>query len=212
MTATSTPLRIGLTGGIGSGKSTVGQMLQARGATVIDADAIARSVTAPGGAAMPAIASTFGTQFIDARGALDRERMRAHVFAHAPAKHMLEAIIHPLVAKETQQQVDLAIAAGAHVLVFDVPLLIESGRWRAQVDRVLVVDCLQETQIQRVMARSQLSRESVQAIIAAQATRAARVSAADWVIYNEGLSIDVLRQQVDALPMAPHLKGMKPLS
>jgi dephospho-CoA kinase len=91
-------------------------------------------------------------------------------------------------------------------------LLIESGRWRAQVDRVLVLDCLQETQIQRVMARSQLSRESVQAIIAAQATRAARVSAADWVIYNEGLSIDVLRQQVDALPMASHLKGMKPLS
>jgi dephospho-CoA kinase len=212
MTAPTLPLRLGLTGGIGSGKSTVGRMLQDRSATVIDADAIARSLTAPAGAAMPAIASTFGDQFVNADGALDRERMRAHVFAHAPAKQRLEAIIHPLVAKETQQQADLAIEAGAQVLVFDVPLLIESGRWRPQVDRVLVVDCLQETQIQRVKARSQLSRESVQSIIAAQATRAARVSAADWVIYNEGLSIDALREQVDALPIAPQRWDIKPQS
>lgn len=205
--ALTPPLRIGLTGGIGSGKSTVGQMLQDLGSTVIDADAIARSVTAPHGAAMPAIANTFGTTFVDARGALDRERMRAHVFAHASAKQMLEAIIHPLVAQETQRQVDLATAAGAHVLVFDVPLLIESGRWRTQVDRVLVVDCLHETQIQRVMARSQLGRDTVNAIIAAQATRAARVSAADWVIYNEGISQDGLRQQVCALPISSPKKA-----
>ncbi len=203
MKALTPPLRLGLTGGIGSGKSTVGQMLQDRGATVIDADAIARSVTAPQGAAMPAIASTFGPDFVDANGALDRERMRMHVFANASAKQTLEAIIHPLVAQETQRQVDQAMSAGARVLVFDVPLLVESGRWQAQVDRVLVVDCLHETQVQRVMARSQLSRETVTAIIAAQATRATRLKAADWVIYNEGISTDQLRQRVDTLPILP---------
>ncbi len=203
MTALTPPLRLGLTGGIGSGKSTVGQMLQDRGATVIDADAIARSVTAPQGAAMPAIAGTFGRDFVDANGALDRERMRMHVFANASAKQTLEAIIHPLVAQETQRQVDQAMATGARVLVFDVPLLVESGRWRAQVDRVLVVDCLHETQVQRVMARSQLSRETVTAIIAAQATRATRLKAADWVIYNEGISTDQMRQRVDTLPILP---------
>ena len=203
MKALTPPLRLGLTGGIGSGKSTVGRMLQDRGATVMDADAIARSVTAPQGAAMPAIASTFGTSFVDATGALDRERMRTHVFAHADAKQTLEAIIHPLVAQETQRQVDRAITAGARVLVFDVPLLIESGRWRPQVDRVLVVDCLPETQIQRVIARSQLSRDTIASIIAAQATRSARLNAADWVIYNEGISTGRLRQHVDALPIPP---------
>lgn len=197
------PLRLGLTGGIGSGKSTVGQLLQDLGATVIDADAIARSVTAPQGAAMPAIARTFGPDFVDANGALDRERMRMHVFANASAKQTLEAIIHPLVAQETQRQVDQAMSAGARALVFDVPLLVESGRWRAQVDRVLVVDCLAETQIKRVMARSQLSRETVTAIIAAQATRSTRLKAADWVIYNEGISTEQLRELVDALPILP---------
>lgn len=205
MTAHPSPLRLGLTGGIGSGKSTVGHMLQDRGATVIDADAIARSVTAPQGAAMPAIARTFGTDFVDAHGALDRERMRAHVFAHATAKQTLEAIIHPLVAQETQRQVGLATAAGARVLVFDVPLLVESGRWRTQVDRVLVVDCLAETQIQRVMTRSQLTRDTVTAIIAAQATRPTRLKAADWVIYNDGISTDGLRQLVANLPLTPWL-------
>jgi dephospho-CoA kinase len=170
---------------------------------VIDADAIARSVTAPQGAAMPAIASTFGPDFVDANGALDRERMRMHVFANASAKQTLEAIIHPLVAQETQRQVDQAMATGARVLVFDVPLLVESGRWQAQVDRVLVVDCLHETQVQRVMARSQLSRETVTAIIAAQATRSTRLKAADWVIYNEGISTEQLRELVDALPILP---------
>ncbi len=197
------PLRLGLTGGIGSGKSTVGQLLQDRGATVIDADAMARSVTAPQGAAMPAIARTFGPDFVDANGALDRERMRMHVFANASAKQTLEAIIHPLVAQETQRQVDQAMSAGARALVFDVPLLVESCRWRAQVDRVLVVDCLAETQIKRVMARSQLSRETVTAIIAAQATRSTRLKAADWVIYNEGISTEQLRELVDALPILP---------
>jgi dephospho-CoA kinase len=198
----STPLRIGLTGGIGSGKSTVGQMLQERGAAVIDADSIARCVTAAHGTAMPAIAQAFGPDFITPDGALDRERMRAHVFSHPEAKQALEAIIHPLVAQETQRQAQDAIANGHHTLVFDVPLLVESGtRWRAQVDRVLVVDCSEETQIQRVMTRNGWSRETIQAIISAQASRAQKLAAADWVIDNEGISLEALRTRVLSLPI-----------
>ena len=198
----STPLRIGLTGGIGSGKSTVGQMLHERGAAVIDADAIARSVTAAHGAAMPAISQTFGTDFITADGALDRDRMRMHVFNHPEAKQALEAIIHPLVAQETQRQAQHAIANGYRTLVFDVPLLVESGaRWRAQVDRVLVVDCSEETQIRRVMNRNGWSRENVQAIISAQTSRAQKLAASDWVIDNEGISLEALRTRVLSLPM-----------
>lgn len=196
------PLRIGLTGGIGSGKSTVGHMLSARGAAVIDADAIARSVTAANGAAIPAIAQTFGNAFINDQGALDRDRMRAHVFTNVQAKRTLEAIIHPLVAQETQRQAQVATDAGKHTLVFDVPLLVESGRWRTQVDRVLVVDCLVTTQIQRVMARNAFSREAVEKIIHAQASRAHRLAAADWVIYNDQLSLEALREIVLALPLS----------
>ena len=202
MTYRLTPLRIGLTGGIGSGKSTVGQMLQARGAALIDADAIARSVTAAHGSAIPAIAQTFGPEFIIAEGAMDRDRMRAHVFRHPPAKQALEAIIHPLVMQEAQRQAQEAIAKGHQTLVFDVPLLVESGaRWRTQVDRVLVVDCLEETQIQRVMARNGLSREVIQSIISAQATRAQKLAAADWVIHNEGLDLEALDAYVKSLPI-----------
>ncbi len=202
MTSRPNPLRIGLTGGIGSGKSTVGQMLQARGAAVIDADAIARQVTAAHGAAMPAIAQTFGHEFITADGALDRERMRAHVFSQPQAKQALEAIIHPLVAQETQRQAQEALAKGHNTLVFDVPLLVESGaRWRTQVDRVLVVDCSEATQIQRVMARNGLSRETIQSIIAAQASRTQKLAAADWVIDNDGISLEALRIEVESLPI-----------
>jgi dephospho-CoA kinase len=202
MTTRPTPLRIGLTGGIGSGKSTVSQMLQARGAAVMDADAIARSLTAPQGAAMAAIAHTFGAAFITPDGALNREHMRAHVFSQPQAKQTLEAIIHPLVAQETQRQAQVAIDNGHNTLVFDVPLLVESGaRWRAQVDRILVVDCLEETQIQRVMARNGLSREAVEAIIAAQASRTQKLAAADWVIYNDGITLEALRQFVVKLPI-----------
>jgi dephospho-CoA kinase len=202
MTIRHTVLRIGLTGGIGSGKSTVSQMLQARGAAVIDADAIARSVTAPHGAAMPAIVHTFGAAFVTAEGALNREHMRAHIFSQPQAKQALEAIIHPLVAQETQRQAQAAMANGHHTLVFDVPLLVEAGaRWRTQVDRVLVVDCLEETQIQRVMARNGLSREAVQAIISAQASRKQKLTAADWVIYNDGITLEALRECVASLPI-----------
>jgi dephospho-CoA kinase len=202
MTPTPSTLRIGLTGGIGSGKSTVGRVLLARGAAIIDADAIARSVTAPHGEAMPAIAQTFGAEFITLDGALDRERMRAHVFSQPSAKQTLEAIIHPLVAQITQHQAQAAIANGHRTLVFDVPLLIEAGaRWRPQVDCVLVVDCLEETQIQRVMTRNGLSREAVQSIIATQASREQKLAAADWVIYNDSISLDTLERHVNGLPI-----------
>ncbi len=202
MTTRHPPLRIGLTGGIGSGKSTVSQMLQARGAAVMDADAIARKLTIPKGAAMPAIEHAFGPAFVNSEGALNREHMRAHVFSQPEAKQALEAIIHPLVALETQRQAQVAVDNGHHTLVFDVPLLVESGaRWRRQVDRVLVVDCLEETQIQRVMARNGFSRESVQTIIEAQASRAQKLAAADWVIYNEGITLEALREWVGELPI-----------
>ena len=200
MTATS-PLRLGLTGGIGSGKSTVAQMFAARGAAVIDSDAIARSVTAANGSAMPAIAEAFGKEFVTPEGALDRDRMRALVFSDPSAKLRLEAIVHPLVVMATQAQAQAAIHAGHTLLVFDVPLLVESPRWRKLVDKVLVVDCLESTQIERVIARSGLARDAVQNIIQAQATRAQRLAAADITLFNEGLDLEQLQVAVDALTL-----------
>jgi dephospho-CoA kinase len=144
----------------------------------------------------------FGANFVTAEGALNREHMRAHVFSQPQAKQALEAIIHPLVAEETQHQAQAAMANGHHTLVFDVPLLVEAGaRWRTQVDRILVVDCTEETQIQRVMARNGLSREAVQAIISTQASRKQKLAAADWVIYNDGIELEALRECVAGLPI-----------
>lgn len=194
------PVRIGLTGGIGSGKSTVAQMLADRGAAIIDADAISRACTAAGGSAIAAIAQRFGDDFITAEGALDRARMRAHVFAQPTARQQLEAIVHPRVAEDTRRQAEAALAQGHRVLVFDVPLLVESGRWRSAVHRVLVVDCLEDTQIRRVMARNGWSRDAVQAVLRAQASREQRLAAADWVIFNDGLSLAALRDEVAQLP------------
>jgi dephospho-CoA kinase len=189
--------RIGLTGGIGSGKSTVLAMLQALGAAAIDADAISRATTAPGGAAIPAIRARFGADFVTANGALDRGRMRERAYAQPEARRELEQIIHPLVGEEVARQADAALAAGARCIVFDIPLLVESGRWRQQVDRVLVVDCSPETQVARVVARSGLAPDEVRAIIAAQAPRALRLAAADLVICNEGLTLEALRYEVE---------------
>lgn len=189
--------RIGLTGGIGSGKSTVLQMFADRGAAVIDADAISRATTAPGGAAIPAIAQQFGADFIAADGALDRDRMRQHAYADPQARRALEAIIHPLVAAESARRVEAALAAGVPCIVFDIPLLVESARWRPQVDKVLVVDCSPETQVARVVARSALAPEAVRAIMGAQATREQRLAAADIVICNERLTLQELRDIVE---------------
>jgi dephospho-CoA kinase len=189
-------VRVGLTGGIGSGKSTVLQMLSQLGAATIDADAISRSTTAAGGAAIPAIGQLFGSDFITPAGALDRDRMREHAYADPRARKQLEDIIHPLVGQESARQVEAALQAGVACIVFDIPLLVESGRWRAQVDRVLVVDCSPQTQVDRVVARAGLKPEEVLAIIAVQASRAERVAAADFVICNDGLSLDQLRDKV----------------
>jgi dephospho-CoA kinase len=191
------PWRIGLTGGIGSGKSTVAGLLAAKGAAVIDADAISRSLTTPGGRAMAAIAQTFGPHMLDAQGAMDRQAMREAVLQNLQAKQRLEAIIHPLVSQITAEQALAAVQSGHRVLVFDVPLLVESGeRWRKQVDRVLVVDCDAQTQRQRVVARSGLAIEEIDRIIALQATRAQRLACADQVIFNQGLGLSELAAQV----------------
>ena len=189
--------RIGLTGGIGSGKSTVAGMLARLGAAIIDADAISRSLTAAGGRALPAVAAQFGAAMIGPDGAMNRLAMRERVFRDAVARQQLEAIIHPLVSQITQEQSQQALLRGQRCLVFDVPLLVEAGeRWRRQLDRVWVVDCEVETQIRRVMARSALTREEVERIIAQQAPRERRLSCADTVIFNEGLSLDRLHQEV----------------
>lgn len=188
--------RLGLTGGIGSGKSTVARLFQDRGAAVIDADAIARACTLAGGAAMPAIRATFGADFVAPDGSLDRDRMRAHVFGHPQAKAQLEAIVHPLVGQEIARQ---AAAADAVCTVFDVPLLVESPRWRPQLDRVLVVDCERETQIRRVMARNGWERATVEAVLDNQSPRLRRLAAADMVLFNDGHEIEQLRCMVDRL-------------
>lgn len=191
------PVRLGLTGGIGSGKSTVAQLLAEIGAAVVDADAIARELTAPGGLAIASIAATFGPDFITASGAMDRGKMRALIYADAAARQRLEAIIHPLVRQETQRQTLLATSHGHAGIVFDVPLLVESSTWREQLDGVLVVDCTPATQISRVMARSALTHAEVEKIIAAQASRVRRLHAADAVIFNDRLSLGDLTFEVD---------------
>jgi dephospho-CoA kinase len=191
--------RIGLTGGIGSGKSTAAKVLAQLGAAVIDADAWARSVTAPGGTAIAPLRAAFGEAVLDAQGGLDRQRMRTLAFSNPQVKTQLEAIVHPLVKQAIDQQAQSALAAGARVLVFDIPLLVESGRWRSQVDGVLVIDCSTDTQIARVQARNGWPREQILAVIQAQATREQRQAAADWLILNDGLGLDAFEAEVAQL-------------
>ena len=190
------PFRLGLTGGIGSGKSTVARLLVRHGAALVDADAIARATTAPGGAAMPAIAAGFGPALVTADGALDRDAMRQLVFADASARHRLEAIIHPLVGAEALRQ---AAAASAPCVVFDIPLLAESRFWRQRLHRVLVVDCSTETQIRRVMARNGLAQDAVEKIIQAQASRFTRLACADAVLWNDTDTLAPLQASVAGL-------------
>ena len=196
MDASRTALRIGLTGGIGSGKSTVATVIADLGAAVIDTDRIARELSGPGGAAIAAIAAAFGADVIDAAGALDRARMRTLAFADSDARRRLEAILHPLIGDETERR---ASAATAPLVVFDVPLLVESGRWPALVDRVWVVDCRETTQLERVVARSGWSADAVRAVIEQQAGRSRRRSHADAVIYNDGLQLHELEAEVHSL-------------
>jgi dephospho-CoA kinase len=188
-------LVVGLTGGIGSGKSAAADEFAACGATVVDTDAIARELTEKGGAALALIERLFGPGFIEESGAMDRKKMRDHVFADPAAKRSLEALLHPMIREESGRRI---AAAGGPYVIHVVPLLIESPDYRSRVDRVLVVDCPEETQLARVRERSGLSEEEVRAIMRTQVSRAERLAAADDVIDNRG-SRDALRKQVAAL-------------
>jgi dephospho-CoA kinase len=186
---------VGLTGGIGSGKSTVADLFGAHGVPLVDADLIAHRITAPHGVAMAQIAAEFGPEFVAADGSLNRARMRALVFSDDSARGRLERITHPLIRAETERE--WSEAQGPYVIVV-VPLLVESGIWKTRVNRVLSVDCSVETQISRVMNRNGFSREQVLAIIARQATREARLAAADDVIDNDNTPLDALKTRVEA--------------
>lgn len=188
--------RLGLTGGIGSGKSTVADIFAALGAKVIDADAISRSLTAPHGAAMSMIKQQFGDTMVNADGSLNRERMRGLVFADINAKKNLETIIHPLVQREIQRQDKIAVSQGVKLVVYDIPLLVESQNWRPILDLVFVIDCLVSTQLERVMRRNSFKQEDIEKIISTQANRKMRNKSADILVFNDSISIEQLRQQV----------------
>ena len=186
---------VGLTGGIGCGKTTVADLFAARGASVVDTDQIAHALTAPHGAAMPALLDEFGTAFATPEGALDRAKMRALVFADPGARARLEAILHPRIREATAAA---ALVATGPYVIFVVPLLIESGNWRERVTRILAIDCSEQTQVARVMARNGLPEAQVRAIMAAQVTREQRLAAADDVILNDA-GVDALLPQVERL-------------
>jgi dephospho-CoA kinase len=186
---------VGLTGGIGCGKTTVADLFAARGASVIDTDQIAHSLTGPGGAAMPALVAEFGPACATPAGALDRALMRDLVFSDPGARTRLENILHPRIRDATAAAA--AIATGPYV-IYVVPLLIESGTWRDRVSRVLAIDCPEALQVARVMARSGLQEEQVRAIMAAQVTREQRRAAADDVIVNDD-GLGALAPQVERL-------------
>lgn len=186
---------VGLTGGIGSGKSLVADLFAERGASIVDTDQIAHNLTGPNGAAMPDILAAFGPHMADGRGAMDRARMRELVFREPAAKRRLEAILHPMIRDATVAAAN--DATGAYVMLA-IPLLVESGTWKQRVNRVLVIDCPESVQVVRVMARNGLDEDQVKAIMAAQVPRAVRLAAADDVIDNGG-TIESLLPQVDRL-------------
>lgn len=199
---------VGLTGGIGSGKSAAAGEFERLGASVVDSDAIAHQLTAPGGAALEHIKALFGEAFISPGGAMDREAMRQRVFSDPQAKRALEALLHPMIRGEAERR--MAAARGPYV-IYVVPLLVEGGDYRSRVDRVLVVDAPEALQLERVRSRSGLPEREVRAIMAQQLPRAARLAAADDVIDNSG-ALDALRAQVAALharylKMAAHARA-----
>ncbi|TAN50138.1 MAG: dephospho-CoA kinase [Betaproteobacteria bacterium] len=186
---------VGLTGGIGSGKSAAAEEFARLGATVVDTDAIAHELTRAGGAAIGAIRQQFGADYVDASGAMDRARVRALVFADAAARKRLEALLHPLIRAESERR---AAAASGRYVVLVVPLLVESPGNRERVSRVLVIDCPEAVQSERVQRRSRLDEKAVQAIMRSQVSRAVRLAAADDVIDNSG-TIAALHNQVAEL-------------
>lgn len=186
---------VGLTGGIGSGKSTVAELFAERGAVVVDTDAIAHEITGPGGAAMVDLAAAFGPRVVRADGGLERTAMRQLVFADPAQRIRLEGILHPLIRERSAQR---CRAATSPYVILAVPLLVEAGGYRARCQRILVVDCDEAVQVARVMARNGLAKSEVRAIMAAQAGRRERLAVADDVVHNDG-GIEALREQVDGL-------------
>jgi dephospho-CoA kinase len=189
---------VGLTGGVGSGKSTIGGMLSRRGAGIVDADAIAHELTQPGGAAIDALRAAFGEAAIAGDGSLDRAWMRARAFADTGVRARLEAILHPLIRAASNHRAEQLSAAGSPYVVFVIPLLVESGDARGRFDRILVVDCSEATQIARVCLRPGVDANIAQAILAAQAKRARRLEAADDVLFNEA-PLEEIEARVDRL-------------
>jgi dephospho-CoA kinase len=192
-------VRIGLTGGIGSGKSTVSAQLRQMGATIVDADVISRSVTGSNGSAIPALTAAFGSSILSSNNALDRARMRRLIYSNPASKIQLEAIVHPLVQTEMQHQSTLAEANGPCCIIFDVPLLLETAYWRRMLHRILVIDCTEQTQISRVMQRDGLSAEQVQRVVLAQVSRLDRLQAADIALFNDGISPQILALRVQEI-------------
>lgn len=187
--------KIGLTGGIGSGKSAAAHEFELLGAAIIDSDALAHQVTAPGGSAMPSIRAEFGEAFINQDGSLNRSKMRELVFDNPDALKRLEAITHPLIKKAGEEAASEAMAKNPSYLIFMIPLLFESNRWQGRFDKIVTIDCSVEQQIERVMKRNHLSREAVEKIIHAQVPRSVRLENADFVIDNGG-SLTLLKSQV----------------
>ena len=186
---------VGLTGGIGSGKTTVANMFAELGAYLVDTDLIAHALTKENGAAISAIEDAFGSEFILPSGAMNREKMRQHVFSQPNEKKRLEAILHPLIREKTE----LAANASTGIYtIFVVPLLVESGSWRQRVSRVLVIDCSEQTQLQRVMSRNGMGQKQVLAIMQTQASREQRLKAADDIIPSEG-SLEEIKLKVRRL-------------
>jgi dephospho-CoA kinase len=189
------PYVVGLTGGIGSGKSTAARIFEELGATVIDTDAIAHALTGPDGAAIAPIRAAFGADYVTAEGALARARMRELVFADAARKSTLESILHPLIRRRSDE---LVRDARSPYVILMVPLLVESRDYRRRCQRILVVDCPEELQIERVATRSGISAAQVRAIMATQVSRAARLAAADDVIDNSH-DLAQLRREAEVL-------------
>ena len=190
--------RIGLTGGIGSGKSTFGAMLAARGFALIDADAVSRELTCVGGLAIAKLREAFGDSSIALDGSMDRNKMRTLVFSQPEAKALLETILHPLIRASIAEKLTAIKDKGEPLAILDIPLLVESSQWQGQLDGIIVVDCSEGRQLSRVMARNGWTQEQTKAVMAAQASRQERLAAANWVIDNDSDDLSALQKQADA--------------
>ena len=189
-----TPLRVCLTGGIGSGKSTVARYLVQLDVPIIDADAISRSLTSPGGAGIEAIRDIFGDSFIDTEGGLHRDRMRDKIFSEPASKRALESILHPLIEEKIATQA--SIQSGSDIIIFDIPLMLENGKWRSRMHRIIVVDCDENTQLQRVSQRPGWSSEMAKKAILQQASRCSRRACADIILNNQNIDFATLAHMV----------------